>query len=73
MEEKTLMNRIGEWHQKLADWAHTDEQLPTWKVVFRSTIYVLVNVVLEFVLIWGVFMTFIMLFGRFFVKDDFEE
>lgn len=73
MEEKTLMNRIGEWHQKLADWAHTDEQLPTWKVIFRSTVYVLVNTLLEFVFIWGAFMTFVMLFGRFFVKDEFDE
>lgn len=68
-----MLTKVREQLDKLEKWAFTDEELPTWKLVFRMSVYVVTTAILEFVFVVGLVMTFFMLFSKFFIKDDFEE
>lgn len=71
---KTWMNWIGEQHQKFHDWA-TKDDISTYKTVFRTILFYLVDGFLLASMVMGVMIMGLGLFGRFFIKDEpmFEE
>ena len=64
----TWLKSVGEWHQKMQDWA-LEDGISAWKVLLRSILFIVVDAIFKLIIIYGSIVMFCAVFGRFIFKN----
>ena len=66
---KTWLSYVGDLHKRFAGWAF-DINVSGWRSILRMVLYMIVDTLLWFVVIWGSLLLVITFIGKFSKNDE---
>lgn len=66
---KTWLSYVGDLHKRFAGWAF-DINVSGWRSILRMVLYMIVDTLLWFVVIWGSLWLVFVLIGKFSKNDE---
>ena len=66
---KTWLSYVGDLHKRFAGWAF-DINVSGWRSILRMVLYIIVDTLLWFVVIWGSLLLVLVFIGTFSKNDE---
>lgn len=66
---ETWLSYVGDLHKRFAGWAF-DINVSGWRSILRTVLYIIVDTLLWFVVIWGSLLLVLVFIGKFSKNDE---
>ena len=66
---KTWLSYVGDLHKRFAGWAF-DNSVKGWRSILRTVLYTIVDILLWFVVIWGLIVLVLVFMCKFSKNDE---
>lgn len=66
---ETWLSYVGDLHKRFAGWAF-DINVSGWRSILRTVLYIIVDTLLWFVVIWGSLLLALVFIGKFSKNDE---
>lgn len=66
---ETWLSYVGDLHKRFASWAF-DINVSGWRSILRTVLYIIVDTLLWFVVIWGSLLLVLVFIGKFSKNDE---